>query len=124
MTKQARSIAAFLMAWMFVFSMLSTCYCAPAYATEERSVQQANAHCKHHPTTQENDKDCSPRYQTDNFEVSSQKGQLVQLAKPELLSNQISLSEMQPVYSFSETHTIHADYASPPIYIIFRSILI
>lgn len=72
MTKRLRSIPAFLTAWLFAFSLLSNCYCYPLASVP--SEQPVAAHCEHHAGQAESTQkkqDCSPRYNTDQFENAS-----------------------------------------------------
>ena len=76
MNKRWFFIPAFLTAWMFLFSALSTCYCAPVSLIAKDSAQsdmQAKmpAHCQHQSDTAKQKKsDCSPRVNSDQFEIS------------------------------------------------------
>ncbi len=120
------------MAWMFVFSLLSNCYCAPASFASERSAQPAaTMHCEHHSDAaktgraegaEEKQKraDCAPRYNTDQFENVAVKTQPVHaLDLPFVLT---AKKQFSPQSFLFKSKPFLA--SSPPIYILVRSLLI
>jgi len=65
---------AFISVWLFAFSLLSNCYCLPAFAAVSGEAPVVS-HCEHHASESEQPAekkgDCGPRYQADEFESGS-----------------------------------------------------
>ncbi len=107
MLKKMISTTGFLTAWLFAFSLLSNCYCAPVAA--EPSAQPMASHCKQHPgDSKSKDSDCAPRYQTDQFENAS----VVQ--KTTEISVLADIRAPEPAFVQNELKNYSLNWAEPP----------
>jgi hypothetical protein len=116
----------FLATWLFAFSLLSNCYCLPAFSPAPKA--QPVAHCEHHSDSEKTkDADCAPRFHTDDIEnLISQIKPIKQVARvflPEIVSD-IFHGSKQFISSSFEFEIRPSLNSSPPIYILVRSLLI
>lgn len=95
------------MVWLFAFSLLSNCYCAPIVV--EPSAQPMASHCKQHADdSKSKDSDCAPRYQTDQFEN-------VSVVKKTVEASVVSDSHtLEAVFIQDELKTHFLNWAEPP----------
>ncbi|HCM43101.1 MAG TPA: hypothetical protein DIS66_07320 [Candidatus Omnitrophica bacterium] len=107
MLKKFVSTTSFTVMWLFAFSLLSNCYCAPVEVTP--SSQPVASHCKQHPNNSESkDSDCAPRYQADQFEnISVAK----KTAEAFVLSD---IPTTEVVFVQAERETRFLKWAEPP----------
>jgi len=116
-------ITGFLMAWMFVISMLSNCYCAPT-TPRPSSSDQVVSHCKHHSNSPEKNKDCAPRYQMDQFE-NLVSGHVVEAP---VISVSSVLRKENLAYadlgSFSKWASTSPPFSPPEFFVLHHSFLI
>ncbi len=109
------------MAWVFALSLLSNCYCQPAFSAKPASAQAMPSNCPHHHGAKA--KDCAPRFNTDQFESSIVKFQPADAVA-------ISLS-VEPVQSRAPSALLTRffeksffDSSPPPFYLAHHAFLI
>jgi len=115
-----------MMVWLFAFSLLSNCYCLPAFSPAPKA--QPVTHCEHHADSEKTkDADCAPRFHTDDIESLVSQIKPVKTAACVFLAKEVlhSFHEHAPSVSPSFEFDIRPSLdSSPPIYILVRSLLI
>ena len=95
------------MAWLFAFSLLSNCYCAPVAV--EPSAQPMASHCKQHAgDSKSKDSDCAPRYQADQFE------NIATAKKAAEASALLDFNLIEKVFASANGNTSFLNWAEPP----------
>lgn len=118
MTKRWLSISAFTMTWMFAFSMMAACYCAPVAVASEMVTKKCHAPAKAKEDC------CKPRLQSDHFENASSTLHFELKAHTQGLSSDTAIKFAPDFFQRGDSNPLV--YSSPPpqIYLLHHSFLI